>query len=44
MDGILVTNDEPRKEWTAPELKKVDVEQITAANLKKTKFDKFGLS
>jgi hypothetical protein len=31
MDGFVETNLEPRKEWAAPELKKIDIEQITAA-------------
>jgi hypothetical protein len=31
MDFVVETNVEPRKEWSAPELKKIDVEQITAA-------------
>ena len=30
MDHVFETNDEPRKEWAAPELKKIDVEEITA--------------
>jgi hypothetical protein len=30
MDNAIVSNVEPRKEWVAPELKKVDIEQITA--------------
>jgi hypothetical protein len=29
MDSHVETNVETRKEWTAPELKKIDVEQIT---------------
>jgi len=32
MEGIVVTNLESGKEWVAPELKKIDIEQITAAN------------
>jgi hypothetical protein len=44
MDSHVETNVETRKEWTAPELKKIDVEQITAANLGKTKFDGKGFS
>jgi hypothetical protein len=32
MDGFVETNHEPRKEWAAPELKKIDIEAITAAN------------
>ena len=31
MDGFVETNLEPRKEWAAPELKKIDIEQVTAA-------------
>jgi hypothetical protein len=30
MDHVIETNDEPRKEWAAPELKKIDIEEITA--------------
>jgi hypothetical protein len=30
---VKTTNVEPRKEWVAPELKKIDVAQITAAGL-----------
>jgi hypothetical protein len=30
MDNVNETCDEPRKEWAAPELKKIDVEEITA--------------
>jgi hypothetical protein len=33
MKNVIVSNVEPRKEWTSPELKKVDIEQITAAGL-----------
>ena len=32
MDHVIETNDAPRKEWAAPELKKIDVEEITAAS------------
>jgi hypothetical protein len=32
MDDVIETNDEPRKEWAAPELKKIDIEAITAAH------------
>ena len=32
MDGSVKTNVEPRKEWVAPELKKIDIEQITEFN------------
>jgi hypothetical protein len=31
MESFVETNLEPRKEWAAPELKKIDIEQITAA-------------
>jgi hypothetical protein len=31
MNSFVETNVEPRKEWAAPELKKIDIEQITAA-------------
>jgi len=31
MDSFVETNVETRKEWTAPELKKIDIEEITAA-------------
>jgi hypothetical protein len=30
MDSVDKTNLEPRKEWARPELKKIDIEQITA--------------
>ncbi len=30
------TNPQPKKEWAIPELKKIDIEQITAAGGKKT--------
>jgi hypothetical protein len=30
MDNVIDTSIETRKEWVAPELKKVDIEQITA--------------
>jgi hypothetical protein len=30
MDHVFDTNDEPRKEWVAPELKKIGIEEITA--------------
>jgi hypothetical protein len=32
MDSLVETYVEPRKEWVAPELKKIDVEAITAAS------------
>jgi hypothetical protein len=31
MDAIVETSLEPRKEWVTPELKKIDIDQITAA-------------
>jgi hypothetical protein len=31
MDAIIETSLEPRKEWVTPELKKIDIDQITAA-------------
>jgi hypothetical protein len=30
MDSMIETKDEPRKEWAAPELKKIGIEEITA--------------
>ena len=30
MDKVIAMSAEPRKEWVTPELKKVDIEQITA--------------
>jgi len=30
MENLVETNVEPRKEWVAPQLKKIDVEAITA--------------
>jgi hypothetical protein len=30
MESLVETNFEPRKEWVAPELKKIDVEAITS--------------
>jgi hypothetical protein len=32
MDNVIETNDEPRKEWATPELKKIDLEEITAGS------------
>jgi hypothetical protein len=32
MDKVIETSVEPRKEWVAPELKKVDIELITAGH------------
>jgi len=32
MNAIVETSLEPRKEWATPELKKIDIDQITAAN------------
>ena len=31
MESSFVATSETRKEWAAPELKKIDVEEITAA-------------
>jgi hypothetical protein len=31
MDKVIAMSAEPRKEWVTPELKKVDIELITAA-------------
>ena len=31
MNQVVEITQETRKEWSAPELKKVDIEQITAA-------------
>lgn len=31
MNQVVEINTETRKEWSAPELKKVDIEQITAS-------------
>ena len=42
MEGFVETNVEPRKEWSAPELKKVDVEEITAKDMNKG-YDRNGL-
>jgi hypothetical protein len=36
MDKVVVNIQEPRNEWSAPELKKVDIEQITATGVKFT--------
>jgi hypothetical protein len=33
MEKVIKTSVEPRKEWVTPELKKVDIEQITATNV-----------
>jgi hypothetical protein len=30
MKNVIKSSREPRKIWTAPELKKIDIEQITA--------------
>jgi hypothetical protein len=43
MDNVIEHNVESRKEWAAPELKKVDIEQITAAGLLNN-YDGGGLS
>jgi len=32
MENLVEITIESRKEWAAPELKKIDVEEITAAN------------
>jgi hypothetical protein len=32
MDKVIDTNVETRKEWVTPELKKIDIEQITAGD------------
>ena len=42
MDNVIVSNMETRKEWAAPELKKVDIEQITAVG--NSYFDEAGHS
>ena len=42
MDRSVKTNVEPRKEWVAPELKKIDIEQITARNFGTGKDGGFG--
>ena len=31
MDSFVETSLEPRKNWATPELKKIDIDQITAA-------------
>jgi hypothetical protein len=36
MDEVVETIQDPRKEWVTPELKKVDLEQITAFNVTNT--------
>jgi hypothetical protein len=33
MDKVIDTSVETRKEWVAPELKKIDIEQITASGV-----------
>jgi hypothetical protein len=30
MNDMIETKDEPRKEWAVPELKKIDIEEVTA--------------
>jgi len=30
MDALVETSSEPRKEWVTPELKKIDIDAITA--------------
>ena len=42
MEGFVETNVDPRKEWAAPELKKVDIEEITAKDLHQG-YDRTGL-
>jgi hypothetical protein len=32
MEDHVDATSEPRKEWVAPELKKIDIEEITASN------------
>jgi hypothetical protein len=32
MDAFVETSLEPRKEWATPELKKIDIDQITASS------------
>jgi hypothetical protein len=43
MENRFDTTLEPRKEWVAPELKKIDVEEITAAGTASS-FDGNGFS
>jgi len=33
MDKVIAMSAEPRKEWVTPELRKVDIELITATGL-----------
>ena len=33
MDTVIEPNAEPGKEWAAPELKKIDLEEITAGSI-----------
>ena len=42
MDHVIETNDEPRKEWAAPELKKIDIEEFTAGFSSGSQSDSFG--
>ena len=44
MENLVDTNVEPRKEWAAPELKKIDVEEITAADHTENPGEGFGFS
>jgi hypothetical protein len=44
MNSFVETNLEPRKEWATPELKKIDVEQITAAGFTNASADLNGYS
>lgn len=32
MENVIEVTQETRKDWSTPELKKVDIEQITAGN------------
>jgi hypothetical protein len=32
LESLIETSVEPRKEWVAPELKKIDIEEITQFN------------
>ena len=41
MDSMIETKDEPRKEWAAPELKKIGIEEITAQGATTPSSDSF---
>jgi hypothetical protein len=41
MDNMLETNDVPRKEWAAPELMKIGIEEITAQGATTPSSDSF---